>query len=65
VVPFVQGGCKKNCSGLRPVGGKWEAITDILGFCDRWTIPKSRLWSSAQYSTGSKANTFCSDIKKG
>jgi hypothetical protein len=57
VVEFVQGGWKKNCSGLRVLAAKGET-SRFLGFRDRWTIPKSRFWGSAKYSTGSKANSF-------
>jgi len=56
-VEFVKGGWKKNCSGLRVLAAKGET-SRFLGFRARLTIPKSRFWGSAKYSTGSKANSF-------
>jgi hypothetical protein len=56
-VQFVQGGWKKNSSGIRVLAGKGET-SRFLGFRDRLTIPKSRFWGEAKYSTGSKANSF-------
>jgi len=57
VVEFVQGGWKKNSSGLRVLAAKGET-SRFLGFRDRLTIPKSQFWASAKYSTVSKANYF-------
>jgi hypothetical protein len=57
VVQLVQGGWKKNCSGLRVLAGK-EETSRFLRFRDRLTIPKSDLGARQNTQLGRKLIIF-------